>query len=63
MKRYGYTKTEIADVLTKLILSPGIKMLDEEVILKALSDFVSTTLILLMPIYQVYQFWRKNIQL
>ena len=41
MKRYDYSKTEIADTFRKLILSPGIKSIEEEVILKSLTDFSS----------------------
>lgn len=39
MKRYGYTKKEIADKFTKMILSPGIKTFDKDIILKALIDY------------------------
>ncbi|THE13132.1 PIN domain-containing protein [Bacillus timonensis] len=39
MNRYGYTKADIADKFTQLILSPGIKSIDEETILKSLQDF------------------------
>lgn len=39
MKRYGYTKSEIADKFTKMILSPGVKTLDKDRTLKALKDY------------------------
>lgn len=39
MKRYGYTKTEIAEKFKQLILSPGMKTLEKSITLKALSDY------------------------
>ena len=39
MKRYGYSKTNIANKFIQLILSPGIKSLEEEITLKTLQDF------------------------
>lgn len=39
MKRYGYSKKNIANRFTQLILSPGIKSLEEEITLKTLQDF------------------------
>lgn len=39
MKRYGYTKQEIANQFTKMILSPGIKTLNQEITLRALKDY------------------------
>ena len=39
MNRYGYSKEEISNILRQLILSPGIKMLEEELTLNSLSNF------------------------
>lgn len=39
MKRYGYTKKEIADKFIAMILSPGINTLDKETTLRALRDY------------------------
>lgn len=39
MKRYGYVKADIAEKFTQLILSPGIKSLEEDLTLKSLQDF------------------------
>lgn len=39
MKRYDYTKRQIAEKIIQLISSPGIKAIEEDMILRALKEY------------------------